>query len=358
MVVQVDHDPDAIGAHHRVDLAVVGDAAETARALVEEVEQRGAGERRCRHDQRRHHDSEDEIDRVAVDRLADDGCTAAHPREPDRRRRVGDAGQRCQDQRADERLRHRPPVRQIESRLNHPGTSGDDRCDRRQEQCGAAPPHHLPRLGATTRQLALGEGGRKLLRCVRLRVQPVERLPCRDQQQDVWDPDEGAERDGCDGRNRARKQRGDDRERCDAEASLEQQRRPTHAEVAGYDRTESDHRSEVEHVRSEHDAEAHRRRLLHDRHERRGELRAVGRERREQPDQRLGQPKGDAKAVERAGEPGRGGERNCEREREDGNIRCGGQLAHATLVPMAAARAAAGSRDERIAPCHRRSVSA
>jgi thiamine pyrophosphate-dependent acetolactate synthase large subunit-like protein len=34
-VIQVDHEADAIGAHHRVDLAVVGDAGEAARALVE-----------------------------------------------------------------------------------------------------------------------------------------------------------------------------------------------------------------------------------------------------------------------------------------------------------------------------------
>ena len=41
-VVQVDHEADAIGAHHRVDVAVVGDAAETARALVDELERRGS----------------------------------------------------------------------------------------------------------------------------------------------------------------------------------------------------------------------------------------------------------------------------------------------------------------------------
>jgi thiamine pyrophosphate-dependent acetolactate synthase large subunit-like protein len=40
-VVQVDHEAEAIGAHHRVDIAVVGDAAETARALVDEFERRG-----------------------------------------------------------------------------------------------------------------------------------------------------------------------------------------------------------------------------------------------------------------------------------------------------------------------------
>lgn len=33
-VIQIDHDPDAIGAHHRVDLAMVGDVSETARALL------------------------------------------------------------------------------------------------------------------------------------------------------------------------------------------------------------------------------------------------------------------------------------------------------------------------------------
>jgi thiamine pyrophosphate-dependent acetolactate synthase large subunit-like protein len=40
-VVQVDLDQEAIGRVHRVDLGVVGDAAQTARALVEELERRG-----------------------------------------------------------------------------------------------------------------------------------------------------------------------------------------------------------------------------------------------------------------------------------------------------------------------------
>ncbi len=40
-VVQVDLDPDALGAHHRIDLGLVGDAAATARAVTEELEQCG-----------------------------------------------------------------------------------------------------------------------------------------------------------------------------------------------------------------------------------------------------------------------------------------------------------------------------
>ena len=40
-VVQLDHEASAIGAHHRVDVGVVGDAAEGARALVDELERRG-----------------------------------------------------------------------------------------------------------------------------------------------------------------------------------------------------------------------------------------------------------------------------------------------------------------------------
>jgi thiamine pyrophosphate-dependent acetolactate synthase large subunit-like protein len=47
-VIQVDHDPDAIGAHHRVDLAVVGDLAESARALLAEVRGRSASPSRWR----------------------------------------------------------------------------------------------------------------------------------------------------------------------------------------------------------------------------------------------------------------------------------------------------------------------
>ena len=39
-IVQVDTDPDAFGAHYRVDLAVQGGAAETAAALLEELERR------------------------------------------------------------------------------------------------------------------------------------------------------------------------------------------------------------------------------------------------------------------------------------------------------------------------------
>jgi thiamine pyrophosphate-dependent acetolactate synthase large subunit-like protein len=40
-VVQVDLDPDALGAHHRIDLGVVGDVAATARAVARELESRG-----------------------------------------------------------------------------------------------------------------------------------------------------------------------------------------------------------------------------------------------------------------------------------------------------------------------------
>jgi thiamine pyrophosphate-dependent acetolactate synthase large subunit-like protein len=39
-VIQIDHDPDAIGAHHRADLALVGDVAESARALIAEIGRR------------------------------------------------------------------------------------------------------------------------------------------------------------------------------------------------------------------------------------------------------------------------------------------------------------------------------
>jgi thiamine pyrophosphate-dependent acetolactate synthase large subunit-like protein len=39
-VIQVDHEADAIGAHHRVDLAILGDAAATAQELIEELARR------------------------------------------------------------------------------------------------------------------------------------------------------------------------------------------------------------------------------------------------------------------------------------------------------------------------------
>ncbi|CAA9573132.1 MAG: TPP-requiring enzyme co-localized with fatty acid metabolic genes [uncultured Thermomicrobiales bacterium] len=41
-IIQVDHEAEAIGAHHRVDLAVPGDAAETARAIGEELAREAA----------------------------------------------------------------------------------------------------------------------------------------------------------------------------------------------------------------------------------------------------------------------------------------------------------------------------
>jgi thiamine pyrophosphate-dependent acetolactate synthase large subunit-like protein len=40
-VVQVDLDPDALGAHHRIDLGVVGDVAATAHAVARELRRRG-----------------------------------------------------------------------------------------------------------------------------------------------------------------------------------------------------------------------------------------------------------------------------------------------------------------------------
>jgi thiamine pyrophosphate-dependent acetolactate synthase large subunit-like protein len=39
-IIQIDHEADAIGAHHRVDVAVVGDAGEAVVALVQELEGR------------------------------------------------------------------------------------------------------------------------------------------------------------------------------------------------------------------------------------------------------------------------------------------------------------------------------
>jgi thiamine pyrophosphate-dependent acetolactate synthase large subunit-like protein len=39
-VLQIDHDPDAIGAHHRADLALLGDVAESARGLIAEIGRR------------------------------------------------------------------------------------------------------------------------------------------------------------------------------------------------------------------------------------------------------------------------------------------------------------------------------
>lgn len=39
-VIAIDHDPSAVGAQHRVDLAVVGDAGEAVRALREEMDRR------------------------------------------------------------------------------------------------------------------------------------------------------------------------------------------------------------------------------------------------------------------------------------------------------------------------------
>ena len=47
-VVQVDVDADALGAHHRVDLAMVGDVAETARDLLAELGRRGHAPARWR----------------------------------------------------------------------------------------------------------------------------------------------------------------------------------------------------------------------------------------------------------------------------------------------------------------------
>ena len=42
-VIQIDHDPDAVGAHYRADLALIGDVAESARALVAEIGRRERG---------------------------------------------------------------------------------------------------------------------------------------------------------------------------------------------------------------------------------------------------------------------------------------------------------------------------
>lgn len=47
-IIQVDHEADAIGAHHRVDVALVGDAAEAVQAIILELERRAQGQGRGR----------------------------------------------------------------------------------------------------------------------------------------------------------------------------------------------------------------------------------------------------------------------------------------------------------------------
>ena len=42
-VIQIDHDPDDIAAHHRVDIALVGDVAESARCILAELAPRALG---------------------------------------------------------------------------------------------------------------------------------------------------------------------------------------------------------------------------------------------------------------------------------------------------------------------------
>ncbi|MBV9578994.1 MAG: thiamine pyrophosphate-binding protein [Chloroflexi bacterium] len=42
-VIQIDHDPDAIAAHHRVDIALVGDVSQSARGMLAELRSRPTG---------------------------------------------------------------------------------------------------------------------------------------------------------------------------------------------------------------------------------------------------------------------------------------------------------------------------
>ncbi|MBV9602576.1 MAG: thiamine pyrophosphate-binding protein [Chloroflexi bacterium] len=42
-VIQIDHDPDGIAAHHRVDIALVGDVGESARCILAELAPRALG---------------------------------------------------------------------------------------------------------------------------------------------------------------------------------------------------------------------------------------------------------------------------------------------------------------------------
>jgi thiamine pyrophosphate-dependent acetolactate synthase large subunit-like protein len=68
-VVQVDVDADALGANHRVDLGILGDAGETARDLLAELDRRGHVARTWRSDELR--------DRIAGGRWSDEAFTDA-----------------------------------------------------------------------------------------------------------------------------------------------------------------------------------------------------------------------------------------------------------------------------------------
>ena len=110
-----------------------------------------------------------------------------------------------------------------------------------------------------------------------------------------------------------RRRRAEQRE-CDDR--LDRERRAPGPHGPRDDRAHSDHRGEVERVRAEHDAEADIALAAEDRRDRGRELRTVGGDRREDPEQRLGEAEPHTDTVEPVGEHRGRDQRHAKGEKE------------------------------------------
>jgi hypothetical protein len=148
--------------------------------------------------------------------------------------------------------------------------------------------------------------------------------PARDEHGEVGNEHDGEKcgRGGCG--QHPRHQQDCDERRGEADAPLQYERLPPQADAAGEQRAQPDHRREVERVRSDDDPEPDPLGAAGDRNDGRAQLRCVGGERRQQPEQRLREAEPVADPVEPARERRRREERDDERDEEERNRERGG----------------------------------
>ena len=132
--------------------------------------------------------------------------------------------------------------------------------------------------------------------------QQVDTEVAEHEDRDVRHEDHEDDHERCDRRQPADQQRRSRTEQRERDDRLDRERRAPRPHRPRDDRTHSDHRGEVERVRAEHDAEADIAFAAEDRRDRGRELRTVGGDRRQDPEQRLGEAEPDTDTVEPIGE--------------------------------------------------------
>ena len=202
-----------------------------------------------RDEQRWDDHAEPEVDRVAVERLANQRGAPAGDAEANRGHRVRDARERTEDQHAEDRVRDVPMGTEAQRRLNHAEAAGDDQRHVEEDQGEQV----VCRVGARVR---LAVDRRVLVKGLREALEmPATEPGSGDHDREIRDQRERGQDRRAGGREPAEEQRGRDQRHDQAHRALEQQRRAGKPYPSGDQRAQPDHRGEVEPVRADEHAD-------------------------------------------------------------------------------------------------------